>query len=531
MKLKNVLLTFGLASVVAAGAVAGLSMKGEPVEAEAGDSTSTIYVDVTAPLNNFWGSEHINDVGIYLFGGNWGTTEGRDWASGTAFIYYGFDSWDTMHVNTKTYVTFNLDNWSSATGMIVYCYGLSFNDTNLGRQTDNIAFTETFPSSQNLVTVSNSNSWGSKHGHSVGTLYIDEVTVDISGENWNDSSTGQNISVYFWNGGSNGWGTYVFASQYQALVRVKYYLPFVPANMKAGRWSGQHSESAWEGSDRWNTYCWAQTNNLDYKSAEMNIIIAGDKGTVSVVCYPFVHGGIDSGGWNTLVVLSNVRMNHKNEIVYYNDLELTSGSTYKFGVKIYNWSVYYSWHAATIADSAKDGCTWSLSGERDLCAWVGGGENLTIRINFNRSTEEIYINTPEYDLADQWGYKFIDEFVCEDDAIKTDTWDDMQAAYEAINDEDTYAIMENAEYHAPNEDLVDYYARGLQRYDHVLKRYGVTDHEDFIGRLESIPGPIGRAGGLLISNVADNTIIIVASSVILLVAVGGFFFLRRKKEQ
>ena len=74
----------------------------------------------------------------------------------------------------------------------------------------------------------------------------------------------------------------------------------------------------------------------------------------------------------------------------------------------------------------------------------------------------------------------------------------------------------------------------MARYDLIIRKYGTSAHDDFIGRFGEgkINGPLNSANAILgnIVGNANTIVIIVIISMISVTCIGGYFFLRKRKE-
>ena len=160
----------------------------------------------------------------------------------------------------------------------------------------------------------------------------------------------------------------------------------------------------------------------------------------------------------------------------------------------------------------------------------------TIKFAFSASVNSLYIHSVairylDYSL-EQWCENFLDTITCDGvGSITSDSdWDDLGIAFLDLNDDlKTLAAKATA-----NKDSDSVIEQAMARYDLIIRKYGTSAHDDFIGRfgVGTVNGPLNSSKVVLGNFVdANATSIIVIISLIGLTAIGGYFFLRKRKEQ
>ncbi len=343
------------------------------------------------------------------------------------------------------------------------------------------------------------------------------ITIDTTGGSWGDNAgdeygKGQNISVYFTDGANTGWGEYVYCAYQQYLVEIPYSLDFTPTKMVAWRYSNWYGSETWAADPKcedsanawgkWNTTC-----ELDF-AADAHIVIESWNETNSnndAECiHAYIHGSHYNGGtasdWGTLATLSNVKLNGSNHIEYYGECTFVVGQA--FGVKLLSadWCVTF-----TLDDYVAGAFTTNESGNIE-CVTAG-----TYVFYYDRNAGSIYINDPIYAEADEWAQTFLGSGDTACASVTMAGWSGFATTYAALP-EGSRTLMAELAYVDETAEPTTYYAKAVQRYDYVLKRYGTTSYTDFMGRVTN--------GKLSLSNNVEWNISQNASSIGLFITLG-----------
>lgn len=358
------------------------------------------------------------------------------------------------------------------------------------------------------------------------------ITIDLT-SGWASGIEGQNISVYFWDNDShNGWGSYVYAGHEHFLASVDYELDFTPTGMKAVRYDSWYSKEKWE-ADPWcekETWGkWNETNDLAY--TENGNIIADDD--TSFVGFPFVHGknSITEWNWTTMFVLNNVKANLSGNIEYYADYTFPTGWN-EFGVKVNkDWTDWYAYSALTISSNVDDSA-WSESSGNIV--HNNASEELNIRLYFNRNAGTLFVNDPAHADADEWGQTFLDGMTCDGKgSITKDSWTTLAGTY-AVLDDSVKTIYLDIKEDGGDGSIAE---SAVARYDYIIKKYGTSKYNDFMGRANEKSGIVYPASaitnGLELSNTDNNMImiIVISASATMLLATALLIIKKRKSHK
>ena len=357
------------------------------------------------------------------------------------------------------------------------------------------------------------------------------ITIDTTGGDWATNDGGQNLSVYFTDGTNEGWGEYVFCAKEQYLVEVSYDLNFAPTKMTAWRYSNWYGKDKWTanptctGDDSWGK--WNTSYELAY-SENANIVIGSwdtDKGcNYAEIRYAYIHGshydGGDSGSWGTLAYLNGVKLNGSNHAEYFGDYTFVQWQA--FGVKFFDgdWCVNY-----TVDEKIAGAFVNYQEGGNIFCAVAG-----TYSLYFDRNSSSIYINDPAYALADEWAQTFLGTGDNACASVTMAGWSTFATSFGELSEE-ARNLMADLPYVDEKAEPTTYYAKAVQRYDYVLKRYGTTSYADFMGRVES--GKLSLSNGLWIENHSNASSIWLLSAIgiIGVVTFGGLIYFSRKSRR
>lgn len=349
------------------------------------------------------------------------------------------------------------------------------------------------------------------------------ISIDITGGDWATNSDGQNISVYFFNDSTNGWGSYEFAAQSEYVVFVDYELSFVPTGMIAVRYNPSNSESSWT-SNRWNNK-WNQTIDLTF-TANSNIIIDSWNKDVSknnaTVGYAYIAGkGIDNGWkWtDPWINLNQVKLNGSNHVEYY--LTRTFKQWDEFAIEINGGE----WTTNVTYSSFVDAGDWGTKDNNIQYIGEGG----TFALYYDRNSASIYITDPIAAEADEWAQVFLGVSSSSDTCTYSKSkWSSSSTSYATLSS-DAKALFVAENHVAYDASTTTYLAKAVQRYDYVLELYGTSSYTDFMGRVSA--GKIKVSHANAISGLSSNGGVIGLTAISLLAASGvvGVFFFRKRK--
>ncbi len=358
------------------------------------------------------------------------------------------------------------------------------------------------------------------------------ITIDTTGGDWaanNSDGSGQNISVCFTDGTNEGWGDLVYCSFHQYLVEIPYDLSFVPTKMTAWRYSNWYD-------DEWATdpkcigegHAWGKWNtSYELAYSENANIVIGSWDSVKLcnsaeIRYAYIHGshyGGDAGSWGNLAYLNGVKLNGSNHAEYYGEYTFVVGQA--FGIKFYDsdWCVNYT------LDSKITGAFITNGGGDIECAVAG-----TYSLYFDRNSSSIYINDPAYALADEWAQTFLGTGDNACASVTMAGWSTFATSFGELS-ETARNLMADLPYVDEKAEPTTYYAKAVQRYDYVLKRYGTTSYADFMGRVES--GKLSLSNGLWVdtNSNASSIWLLSAIGIIGVVTFGGLIYFSRKNRR
>lgn len=196
----------------------------------------------------------------------------------------------------------------------------------------------------------------------------------------------------------------------------------------------------------------------------------------------------------------------------------------------------------TISSATFDDPTWNGAYDSNPCDLyratteyvVGSGE--TVKFSFSATANSLYVHSVairylDYSL-EQWCESFLSTITCDGvDSITDDSqWDALGIEFLDL-DEDLRNIAAEA---TANKDSSNVIEQAMARYDLIIRKYGTSAHDDFIGRFGEgkINGPLNSSSAILGNIVGNpNTVaIVVVVAIILVTCIGGYFFLRKRKE-
>ena len=137
----------------------------------------------------------------------------------------------------------------------------------------------------------------------------------------------------------------------------------------------------------------------------------------------------------------------------------------------------------------------------------------------------VYITTPTLAAADKWAQSFLNDN-CE--ATKSN-WSNSKTLFNQLG-ESAQSLLRNAKYWTLDEKPTLYYDLAMQRYDHVINKYGTSTYENFIGRTYSEESG-ANASGLKVTNSNTNAIVIIVGTSATAILAGALFLLKKKKYE
>lgn len=367
--------------------------------------------------------------------------------------------------------------------------------------------------------------------------WSDYILIDLRSSGWDDVNA--NYAVYFYGSleGQNAWSSYTSVTAGTFRIIINYSIGFNPENNKMVlmRYNGDYSQSAWE-SDPWNTSVWYKSADLDFSEY---IAIGDYKDETWAVYtgddfYPSITGQPSGGSWGDIKYLvRNSRLTNEGHMEYFRyTFDLSANSTFK----VVHANEYYGYTLATFHESIADNFTkddW----DNIVCSTAG-----TYSVIFDSYSHAFSIATQGHLDADEWASELLGTDVDIDTCEHTmHYWDTAKATYEGVFfSEEARALCLAEEHVGPNDPVTTLLARAIQRYDHVLRVYGVYDEEknpdgyvDYIGRVVagklSLSHPISILGGFDNNNTTP-IIVIVIVSLVAVTTIGGYFYLRKRKQ-
>ena len=156
------------------------------------------------------------------------------------------------------------------------------------------------------------------------------ITIDMQNNCWTSQHESK-LAVYFYNETVTpkleGWSSLVHCDAGTQLAQIPYSLNFTPLNMIAVRFDSNATVADWNSSTHYN-----QTVNLDY-SPNGNIMITNyDSTSAARVGTGYLLGKASDTNWEWTKYhfLSNVHVNARDHVEYFDEITLTQYEEFKF---------------------------------------------------------------------------------------------------------------------------------------------------------------------------------------------------------
>ena len=340
------------------------------------------------------------------------------------------------------------------------------------------------------------------HNFPSGEIYIDMT----KNSDWQKDNP--DFEVYFWDSNShNGRSRNVSETpEYEGIYVASYELNFNPTGMLVYRYNpSDHS-------------VWNQTNDVAFHKYGVIGIGTGDgKTTTGSWSSPLAVVDKTSG---TDIVLDHYKRNASNESESYNDtVSLTEGDQFEieyFGYRYTSFSTHSSLQSYFKCDETTNNKIQ-----------VSKTDTYSFYFNMTEGKRSVYITTPTIAAADKWSQSFLSGGC---DATKSN-WSNSKALFNQLGDS-AQSLLRGAAYFDPATDLSkdSYFNQAMQRYDHVINKYGTSSYENFIGRTYS--GESGaNASGLKVTNTNTDAIVIIVGASATAILAGALFLLKKKKYE
>lgn len=193
-----------------------------------------------------------------------------------------------------------------------------------------------------------------------------------------------------------------------------------------------------------------------------------------------------------------------------------------------------------IASAAFSDETWNGAYDANACDLYRATteyvveDNETIKFAFSASANSLYVHSVairylDYSL-EQWCESFLTTITCDGVGSITDDskWDDLGLEFLDLSEE----LRNLAAAATANKDSESIIEQAMARYDLIIRKYGTSAHDEFIGRFGpgTVNGPLGSALISKLVSSSGTSIAIIAISAVSLAAIGGYFLFRKKKE-
>lgn len=193
-----------------------------------------------------------------------------------------------------------------------------------------------------------------------------------------------------------------------------------------------------------------------------------------------------------------------------------------------------------IASAAFSDETWNGAYDANACDLYRATteyvveDNETIKFAFSASANSLYVHSVairylDYSL-EQWCESFLTTITCDGVGSITDDskWDDLGLEFLDLSEE----LRNLAAAATANKDSESVIEQAMARYDLIIRKYGTSAHDEFIGRFGpgTVNGPLGSALISKLVSSSGTSIAIIAISAVSLAAIGGYFLFRKKKE-
>lgn len=355
------------------------------------------------------------------------------------------------------------------------------------------------------------------------------LNFDLRDTGWSTSES--KFAVYFFDETTystkvEGWSTMLSnVTSGKTLITIDYSLPFEPvyailvsfnSTATTPDWSkkvNQTSDTLFSSLSGYNSVIYdSEYSTYWIKSNNLAKVMSGKSGQ----------------SWSQVASLSSVKLNGSNHAEYYStSVALTTGNSFKVVHGNDDYYGYYSCHKSL------ESCFSGGSGS-DIYVVTGG----TYAFYFDSCTKSVYITTLALAEADEWAEDFLGTSASSDNCTYTKAnWSTNAGTYASL-DPATKALFVAEKHVDPEASTSTYLAKAVQRYDHVLKVYGVYDKDtnpdgyvDFMGRVSG--GSLTLLHSPIVNEINNQTpvIIIIIASIVGVSAVGGYFFIRRRKHQ
>ncbi len=340
------------------------------------------------------------------------------------------------------------------------------------------------------------------------TYYGDIIYVDLSFDNYtywkyNDSSYEYNCHFAFYlfdDNGNNKWSSYVSHTKGDGLLSIQYSgFTFQPTKAILLRYPESLSEGNWLMSDRFKSAD-KQSADLSYSKYYVGNYDSG----LAATSAPVVKGGISGGVWSDLASLSLVKNNDSKHVEYYSTrVSLTSGNSFKVVYGNYSDPYYsnYSTHASISSNfSGGNGSDINVLKSGDYAFY------------FDTCNKSTYITTTALAESDEWAQKFLSLMVCDGNKITSNGWLGTNNLYNDLTAEGKQILYDVAE---DGDQDGTYVEQAIARYDFIIKKYGTSKYNDYIGRSSKVSYPETTSNAInnINSGDSDNSTLILTLTI------------------
>lgn len=347
------------------------------------------------------------------------------------------------------------------------------------------------------------------------------VHVDLRDSGWaNDAA---NYAIMFMDKTTYpdeqyAWSSYVTGTAAGTrLVNISYNIPFAPLSMLIVRYNSTNSQASWN-SDKWANK-WNQTQDISFNAyARIGNITDGEGKTYAYLGAPRVIGG---AGWSDIKYLESVKVNGSNNAEYYGEVALTAGTEFKVQVGPYADGDYYATYTAHKSIQSN----FSGGGSANIRTVTAG----TYEFYFDSYAGTIYITTVALAEADEWAQTFLTEVTCSGSgSITKDGWTTVSGTYSGLSSAAKGIFTSIV---SGGDDSGTYAEIAVCRYDYIVHKYGTTAKPDFMGRIAAGKLSVAVRVNPIANNVNNgSTLIVVIVSAVSVSIIGGYIFLKRRKD-